>query len=620
MDVSLQGHESVVSEGLNCMGNFRRALGYFREDLPRVIAALSMIAAGTFLGVLGPWPLAILIDQIGNKPAETAWQRDLVMYFIPTTSSVTIIIGLAVAAGAIGLTKEMLQMFQTFLNIRIGYMGDLRVRADLFSKLQALHLGFHKSQPQGDTIYRLTRDTGGFGGTYKVFTGALINGLTLGFMVWFMVSINWKLTLVALCVVPVLLGAIKYFARKMQSRSMAAYEQDAQMYTTIQRSVGSIGLVQAFSREQEEYTRFRGSATSTVQAYLRLHWQEVLYWFVLGSTICIGSSVILGVGGYLAVTGRISAGELFVFVSYLGMLYSPLSALVGSNQGFQNSMAGVKRVFEVLDRDPVIKDAPGAKALPMASRTLELRDVCFSYRENTPVLIDINAKVQPGEMVAFVGSSGVGKSTLLNLFPRFYDPSAGSLLLDDVDVRSIRLRDLRKHIALVLQESVILPASVSENIAYGRPDATEADIVHAAELAGAASFIDKLPNKYAEMISESGSNLSGGQRQRISIARALLTNAPIMVLDEPTSALDPQHEQMITETLGALKRKRTILLVSHRLSTVADCDRIYVMDQGKIVEQGTHDQLLAKRGLYYTMARHQLRLDDDVPAAEQPQK
>jgi len=270
----------------------------------------------------------------------------------------------------------------------------------------------------------------------------------------------------------------------------------------------------------------------------------------------------------------------------------------------------VERVFEVLDRDPVIKDAPDAIPLPRQPRVLDLDNVEFHYRDGEPVLRDVSVKILPGQMVGFVGSSGVGKTTLLNLLPRFYDPTGGALKLDGIDLRKIRVRDLRAHIALVLQENVILPTSVAENIAYGKPKAGDAEIRRAAEMAGASAFIDKLPDKYETQISESGSNLSGGQRQRIAIARALLTEAPILVLDEPTSALDPAHEAMIIQTLAGLKRQRTILVVSHRLSTVADCDQIFVMDEGRIVEQGTHAELLARRGIYYAMARHQLRLEE----------
>jgi subfamily B ATP-binding cassette protein MsbA len=267
-------------------------------------------------------------------------------------------------------------------------------------------------------------------------------------------------------------------------------------------------------------------------------------------------------------------------------------------------------VFEVLDQDPIITDSPHAQSLPVKPRKLELQDVRFAYRTGTDVLRGVSASVEVGQMIAFVGESGVGKTTLLSLLPRFYDPTQGRLTLDGIDVRTVRVRDLRRHIALVLQDSVILPTTVAENIAYGRPEATMDQIKRAAELAGAAIFIDRMEHGYETIINESGGNLSGGQKQRISIARALCTQAPIIVLDEPTSALDPQHEAMITQTLRGLKRERTIILVSHRLSTVADCDTIYVMKDGQVIEQGTHDGLIAMRGHYYQMAKHQMRLED----------
>jgi ABC-type multidrug transport system fused ATPase/permease subunit len=312
--------------------------------------------------------------------------------------------------------------------------------------------------------------------------------------------------------------------------------------------------------------------------------------------------------------GKIAPYDLLVFLGYVNQVYGPLQSLSGSGASIQGGVASVQRVFDVLDRDPIIKDAPDAIHLARQARTLALQNVGFEYRPGEPVLRDIDVTIQPGQMVAFVGSSGVGKTTLLNLLPRFYDPTSGVLALDEIDIRKVRVKDLRAHVALVLQDNLILPTTVAENISYGRPDATMAQIRRAAEMSGAAGFIDKLPEKYDTVISESGGNISGGQRQRIGIARAILTEAPIMVFDEPTSALDPHNEAMITQTLRDLKRQRTIILVSHRLSTVIDCDQIFVMDEGRVVERGTHKELLAVHGLYAEMARQQLRIEEASPA------
>jgi len=313
-------------------------------------------------------------------------------------------------------------------------------------------------------------------------------------------------------------------------------------------------------------------------------------------------------GGYLVSRTDLSLGFLMIFLQYLGLLYDPLNKLTTSGSTIRQGVAGLERVYEVLDLEPTIRDAPDAIDFPRKPRVVQLDNVSFEYLDGEAVLRDVSATVQPGALVAFVGPSGAGKSTLLSLLPRFFDPTRGAVRLDGTDVRTVKLRDLRKHVALVLQETMLLPVTVAENIAYGKPDATMEEIKRAAELAGADGFIQKMPDKYATVLTEGGQNLSGGQRQRLAIARALATEAPIIVLDEPTSALDPQNEQMITETLAALKGRRTIVVVSHRLSTVADCDHIYVMEEGRIVEQGTHESLIARRGLYFRMARHQMKL------------
>jgi ABC-type multidrug transport system fused ATPase/permease subunit len=604
--------------GGNSFRFFWRVLAYFRQDWGKVLATVLMLLASKGAELLTPFIAAILVDVVFVRAQSLS---SVERFFIRVAPSGIIgqVMLLAALSVALRAGQVALRMAQGLVNTYTGYNGLMRVRCDLFRKLQELSIAYHKSQPQGDVIYRLSYDTWGYQNILNVFMNTVLVSIgSLAAMAAIMLAMNWKLALITLAVGPILVVTTKYFAPLIQKKSLESKEQDSLLTSSIQQAISTMPLVQAFGRERAEFERFEARAQSSFKATIRQTWQETIYWCVVGLIFALGYGIILGYGGVIVYRGGLNVGHLLVFLAYVDGVYAPLQTLGSTGASIAGAVASVQRVQEVLDRDPIIHDGPHAMHLPTRPRTLSLENVAFAYKTEEPVLRGISAEIAPGEMVAFVGSSGVGKTTLLNLLPRFYDPTGGAIRLDGNDARQIKIADLRKHIALVLQESVMLPTTIRENIAYGRPDAPDAAVRRAAELAGAAAFIEKFEMKYEAPVAEGGSNLSGGQRQRIAIARALLTEAPIVVLDEPTSALDPTHEQLITQTLSQLKRQRTMILVSHRLSTVIDCDRIFVMDDGRIVERGTHAELLAMRGVYFAMARHQLQIADEPVTAGHP--
>jgi subfamily B ATP-binding cassette protein MsbA len=499
-----------------------------------------------------------------------------------------VLIGLALQL--VGYSSWMARMM---INYYLNYRGTTRVRLDLFAKLQALGLTYHRTRPQGDAIYRLTTDAFGPWGVTDVIIGTSVAAVTLTVMTAILLSRNVPLTLAGFSVALLIIWSNWRFGLAIHERALASKQIDADLTSHIQQAMVRVPLAQAFRRERFEHARFDAAVGRSVTALLRLNWQEQLYPLARDGILAVGSAVILGYGGWLVyrdqflapVTGGMTVGTLIIFVDYLRKLWDPLKWLTEFFAKVRLFEAASRRVFRVLDEPERIVDGPDARPLPVRARVLTLDGVGFEYRDGVRVLRDVSCEIRPGEMVAFIGPSGTGKSTLLNLLMRYYDPTEGAVRLDGVDARTARLADWRAHMALVTQESLILPTSVAENIEYGRASSTRDEIERAAELAGAAEFIAALPEGYDTVLAEGGANLSGGQRQRIAIARALVTEAPFLILDEPTSALDPGHERRLIATLHRLKGMRTIVLVTHRHESIVECDRIFVMEHGQIVDR-----------------------------------
>jgi ATP-binding cassette, subfamily B, bacterial len=434
-----------------------------------------------------------------------------------------------------------------------------------------------------------------------MFNGAL---LVIGVTV-VMAQINLLLTVVTMGAAPMFLIIIRGFSRKMDEQSRRYHENESALVSSLQESLSSIRAIQAFTLEPETGERFKTQAERSLEANQRMTRTQLMYSTCAGLSVSVGTAAVVWVAGYQVMQGRLSIGDILVFLAYLGMLYQPMSTFSQSASIIQSSGAQLKRVFEIIDAIPDIKESPNARTLPAVRGAIEFQDVSFEYNADRPVLSDIDLKIEPGQVLAMVGRTGAGKTTLASLLLRFYDPASGAILLDGHDLRSLRVAWLRRQVSVVLQDPVLFSTTVAENIGYGRPGATLTEIKEAARLAQADEFIRELPQGYETILGERGVNLSGGQRQRISIARAFLKNAPILILDEPTSALDTQTEEALLACLRELMQGRTTFVIAHRLSTVRRADVIVVLENGKIIERGNHAELLARDSIYKTMYESQ---------------
>jgi ATP-binding cassette subfamily B protein/subfamily B ATP-binding cassette protein MsbA len=417
-----------------------------------------------------------------------------------------------------------------------------------------------------------------------------------------MFLILWRIDAVlaslALAIVPFMALAFRMYARPMMDLSYEQQETEGRIYTLVEQVFSAIPVIQAYTAEGVNENRLREAARQTIAATLRLTTVQLKFKVLIGLATAVGTAGILWVGTQHAMSGELTVGAIILFLSYLGSLYAPLETLMYSTSTIQGAAGSARRVWEVLQAEPDLKDSPAARPIVTVKGLVQFEGVTFGYTPGTPVLRDITLTVKPGERVALVGPTGSGKSTLVSMIPRFLDPWSGRVCLDGTDIRELQIRSLRRHISIVLQESFLFPITIAENIAYGRPGATMHDIEQAARAANADAFIQRLPRGYQTVVGERGATLSGGERQRISIARALLKDAPILILDEPTSALDTRTEHQILEAWDRLSARRTTFIIAHRLSTICHADRVLVIEQGKIVESGTHQELLARGQTY----------------------
>jgi ATP-binding cassette subfamily B protein/subfamily B ATP-binding cassette protein MsbA len=501
-------------------------------------------------------------------------------------------VGLQVVWGIINLLTN-------YVFVKIGLQALLKLRTDLYAYLQSLSLKYHDARRSADSSFRVAYDSQSIQTIYnKGFTNIFGSVVTLLGIFIVMVRLDWQLTLLSLGIVPLIVGAIYFFANRIRTQSTSIQERDSAMLTQTQEGLGAIRMVHAFGREDFEVSQFHQRAHESLQANLRLTLTQVSSALVISTLTVVGTSAMYYLGTLHVLAGTLTLGTLILFSVYLAMLYQPLQELTNTAWAMEGATAGAQRCFEVLDREDDVRDSPGAVEIAATRAAIAFNKVSFAYDERNPVLDGIDLHISPNQIVALVGGTGAGKSTLLSLVPRFYDPSAGVVSLDGRDLREITKKSLRGQIAIVLQDTLLFSTTIRENIAYGRPGATDAEIRKAAQRAQADDFISRLPNGYDSPVGERGGHLSVGQRQRIGIARAFLKDAPILLLDEPTSALDPTTEAAIMETIKELMHGRTTLIVTHRLATIHRVDQIIVLEHGRIVESGRGADLVAQRGVY----------------------
>ena len=577
------------------------------------LGLLAVIGEGA-ANLLEPWPLKIVLDDVFKTRQVHGWLNRLI-YSTVGYDKIAILKFACIAVLAIAVLDAICSYAEKYLTTSVGQWVTHDLRRVLYSHIQRLSLAYHDHKQTGDLISRVTSDIDAI--QSFITTGllsTLINVITLVGMVTVMFYINWRFTLIALSVAPVLFMIVYTYTRRIKKASRAVRKKEGEIVSVIEEVLGSIRVVKAFAREDYELRRLEEESLEGVEINLRARGLKAKLTPIVQIIVAVGTCLVLWFGTRMVLSTTLSAGSLIVFILYLGKMYKPMQELSKMTDAYSKAAVGYERIQEVLQTDKEVKDLPRSRPAPRFRGQIEFEHVHFYYTQDTPILKDVSFKVEAGQVAAMVGPTGAGKTTIISLIPRFYDPISGTVKIDGTDIRQFRQKSLRQQISFVLQETVLFHAPVWQNIAYGKPEATRAEILKAAELANASEFIEKLPDGYNTVLGERGMTLSGGQRQRIAIARAIIRNTPILILDEPTSDLDASSEKLVFEALDRLMEGKTTIVIAHRLSTVRKADVIFVVKDGDIVETGKHDDLLQRGGLYSELYRLQYGEQSEVEA------
>jgi ATP-binding cassette, subfamily B, bacterial len=572
-----------------------------------LVGAFIALLAESAADLLDPWPLKVILDSvIGSKPVP-AW---LAVGSIAGHDRLLVLNVSAVAVVAIAVVGAVGSYWENYLSTTVGQRVAHVLRAMLYHHVQRLSLSFYDKLRTGDMVVRLTSDIDSAQDFISSISLSMVFDLiTLAGMLGVMLYLDWRFTLIALSVAPILFVVVYRTTRRIRKAARELKERESDLASVVQESISSMRVIKAFAAEAYEEDRFDRESLDNVDTTLRARRIKARLSPSIEIIVAVGTAVVFAVGARFVLSGRLTAGALLVFVLYLGRMYKPMKDLSKMADSLSKSMVALDRIGEVLRTESQVVDVPGARSAGPLRGRIDFEHVTFSYGPDRVILNDVTLAVEPGQSAAVVGPTGSGKSTLIGLIARFYDVGRGLVRVDGRPVSEYTLQSLRSQIAFVLQDTALFHGSVWQNIAYGRPNATRDDVIRAAKVANAHDFIIDLPQGYDTAVAERGNTLSGGQRQRIAIARAIVRNAPILLLDEPSAALDPESESLVFEALSRLMVGRTSITIAHRLATIRRADVIFVLDQGRIVERGTHDQLLSVGGVYARLFHRQFGSD-----------
>jgi ATP-binding cassette, subfamily B, bacterial len=575
--------------------------------------ALIAVTGVAIADLLEPWPLKIVFDYLLHSKPMPEWLSRAVGSVLGQ-SNLALLEFAAIAVVAIALVGAISSYAEKYYTTSVGQWVAHDLRRTLYFHVQRLSLAYHNEKSTGDLISRVTSDIDAIQ-TFitSAFLDTLINLLTLAGMIGVMFYLNPKFTLIALSVTPALFLVVYAFTRRIKKASREVRKYESDIVSIVEEVFSSIRVVKAFARENYEQRRLEEKSLETVEMALHARSIKARLAPVVEVIVACGTCLVLWYGGRLVLAGILTPGVLLVFLLYLGKMYKPMRELSKMTDTLSKASVGFERIQEVLQTERHVRDLPRARSAPRFKGKIEFDHVDFGYAEDQLILKDVNFAIEPGQVAAFVGPSGAGKTTIASLVARFYDPLSGEVKIDSQNVRNFKQESLRRQISFVLQETLLFRCPIWQNIAYGRPEASRSEISRAAQLANAEEFINKMPEGYDTMLGERGATLSGGQRQRIAIARAIIRNAPILILDEPTTGLDAASEELVFDALSRLMKNTTCMVITHRLATIQRADVIFVVKDTGIVEQGRHQELLEAGGLYSELFQTQFQQEPEKP-------